>query len=208
MSAEAVKRFRDSMVLDYDAWRDGTGYDLAALRQMSPGELAETKTLLKGRDSSWRELDALAVIDELTGGREIEAELESPDLGPRIKAANLLFENGKLAQADYETRLCRAVRELTSHEPVCTRVLLYCQGLPTENVKQALLWASWNRTDAAFHCAALLIYLCGKSQSPISFEHRPLLFDLQPNNSHFTRQAAFDRLCVLVGMELDTDQPY
>ncbi|MGC4030580.1 MAG: hypothetical protein QM754_02365 [Tepidisphaeraceae bacterium] len=209
MSAEAVNRFRDSMVMNYDRWHDGEGFDLAALREMSPEELATIRTILRSSDRTWRELEALAVIDELRGTDDVRDSLDAPPAdGNRIKAADLLFEQKKLSKTEYEEIICRAIRALTTHDSATTRILLCAQGLPTEAVKQALLWASWNRTDAAFHCAARLIYLCGKSESPISFEHRPLLFDLQPNNSSFTRQAAFEKLCSLIGMELDTDQPY
>ncbi|MDB5325827.1 MAG: hypothetical protein JWM57_1396 [Phycisphaerales bacterium] len=209
MSAEAVKRFYDSMPMNFDRWHDGTGFDLDALRDMTPEELAAVRVTLKSGRRTWRELEALAAIDSLTGTDEVRHALDKDDSPEnQIKAANLLFESDKLDQADYEARLCQSIRRLGTHDAITTRVLLYAQGLPTDAVKQALLWASWNRTDAAFHSAALLIYLCGKSEDQLSFEHRPLLFDLQPSNSSLTRQAAFEKLCRLTGLELDTSQPY
>ena len=77
---------------------------------------------------------------------------------------------------------------------------------PTPAVKQALLWASWNRTECAPHCAGVVCYLAGVAREPFDWSLRPLFLRLGPHNSYFERKAAFDELCKLVAMELDTSQ--
>lgn len=57
----AYERFRASMTIGLDAWRDGTGYDLAALHAMNAEELKSVRALLQGRDD-WRDAEALAAI--------------------------------------------------------------------------------------------------------------------------------------------------
>ncbi|MBL0869401.1 MAG: hypothetical protein IBJ18_02360 [Phycisphaerales bacterium] len=57
----AFERFRDSMTIGLDAWRDGTGYDLAALREMNAEELKSVRAILQGRND-WRDAEALAAI--------------------------------------------------------------------------------------------------------------------------------------------------
>ena len=41
-----VERFRESMEMNLERWRDGTGYDLEALAAATPGERAQIETLL------------------------------------------------------------------------------------------------------------------------------------------------------------------
>ena len=38
----AVRRFERSMVMDYEKWHDGTGYDLEALKEATPDELVRS----------------------------------------------------------------------------------------------------------------------------------------------------------------------
>lgn len=57
----AFERFRASMIIGLDAWRDGTGYDLAALREMTAEELQSARVLLQSRND-WRDAEALAAI--------------------------------------------------------------------------------------------------------------------------------------------------
>ena len=107
---------------------------------------------------------------------------------------------------EFEALLCDEIRKLNGSGDGSIRVLLEAEAMPTEKVKQALLWSSWNSTDDSQSCAARLLYLCGKAEDQLAWAHRPLLFKLQPNNSHFARKEAFDTLCAMCGMELDTSQ--
>ncbi len=36
MPSEIYQQFLNSMIMDYDKWHDGTGYDLEALGQLGP----------------------------------------------------------------------------------------------------------------------------------------------------------------------------
>lgn len=58
----AYERFIASMVMDLDKWRDGIGYDLRALGEMTADERESVRTMLKGR-SDWRDAEALAALD-------------------------------------------------------------------------------------------------------------------------------------------------
>ena len=59
---------------------------------------------------------------------------------------------------------------------------------------------------SAPHCAALLCYLAGAGKDPFDWSLRPLFLRLGPHESQVDRKAAFDELCALVGMSLDTFQ--
>lgn len=207
MSADAVKKFQDSMIMDFDMWHDGTGYDLSAIDDMTADERKDVARLLKARDQTWRELEALAALDmEEVDDVIHETAKTSESTNNRMTAAAALHERGKIKDAAYEEMLCNEIRKLSGTEDGSVRVLLEAQGMPSEKVKQALLWSSWNSTDDSMSCAALLLYLCGKAEDQLAWSHREWLFDIKPNNSYFTRKKAFDKLCELCGMELDTAQ--
>jgi hypothetical protein len=43
-SKTLVARFRDSMVMDYEKWHDGLGYDLELIKKATPEELVRSRT--------------------------------------------------------------------------------------------------------------------------------------------------------------------
>jgi hypothetical protein len=54
----AVQRFLDSMVIDYEKWHDGIGYDLKAIDEMTETERREVARMLASREQGWREVEA------------------------------------------------------------------------------------------------------------------------------------------------------
>lgn len=47
--SEAYRRFVQRLQIDYETWREGTGYDLSALEQMEVDERFRTMVLVQGR---------------------------------------------------------------------------------------------------------------------------------------------------------------
>ena len=82
------------------------------------------------------------------------------------------------------------------------RALRLAERHPSETVKQALLWASYNATECAPSCAGLLLTLTGAARPPFPEPIQLLLRKLDLHNSSFDRKAAFDELCRLARMEL------
>jgi hypothetical protein len=74
---------------------------------------------------------------------------------------------------------------------------------PTETVRQALLWASYNATVSAPRCAALLLVLSGAATEPFPADVKLMLGKLGKYTSDFDRDAAFAELSGRVGMVLD-----
>lgn len=207
MSAKAVKKFRDSMVMDFDKWHDGEGFDLSAIDDMTPEERRSIATLLKSREQTWRELEALAALDMEDVDDVVQDTAKTSDsTDNRITAASSLHERGKMSKEDFEKLLCTEIHRLNDRSDGVIKVLLEAEAMPTEKVKQALLWSSWNSTEHSMSCAARLLYLCGKAKDQLAWDHRQWLFDLKPNNSYFARKAAFDKLCSICEMVLDSEQ--
>ncbi len=207
MSAEAVKRFRDSMVMDFDMWHDGNGFDLSAIDDMTAEERRDLAYELNAGEKTWRELEALAALDMEDVDTIIEETSKmSESSNNRITAAAALHDRGKMKNEAFEELLCNEIRKLAGKGDGSIKVLLEAEAMPTEKVKQALLWSSWNSTDDSMSCAARLLYLRGKAEDQLAWSHREWLFDIQPTNSYFTRKRAFDKLCELCGMTLDESQ--
>jgi len=62
--SEAANRFISSMVVTYEMWHDGTGYDLETLKGLSSEELAAVeKILIDHRPRDWRDIEALLTVN-------------------------------------------------------------------------------------------------------------------------------------------------
>jgi hypothetical protein len=200
----AYDRFIRSMTFTYEQWLDGESYDLDALREMEEWERPQILEILRDREVTWREIEVFAAVEHPIARAAIDAALEHRlSVGTRLAAAEALHAQGRLAQP-IDERLAREIRQLDTVHNGCTRALLMAEKHPTGAVQQALLYASYNRTECSLHCAALLCYLRGVAKAPFDWELRPLFLRLGPNNSMLERQAAFDELCALVRLELDT----
>jgi hypothetical protein len=202
----AFDRFLQSMKLDYEKWREGEGYDLTAIPEMTPAERDEIVELLAGdghaREVTWREVDALARIDSGYARACVDEALRHHlRIDTRLAAAQAMHAQGRLPEID--TFLAAQIRNLHDDADGLTRALLMAEQHPTDAVKQALLWASWNQTKCSMHCAALLCMLCGVTKDPFDWNLRPFFIRLDLHNSYFERKAAFDELCALVNMRLE-----
>ena len=87
-------RFIRSMVIDYEKWHDGTGYDLDILKDATPQELAQIEDFLIARQViDWRDVEALAALDtprarallrKTLKGRNRELSIAVTDYAPHL----------------------------------------------------------------------------------------------------------------------------
>lgn len=86
-------RFKDSMIIDYEQWHDGVGYDVSLIAQMSEADRQSVEDLiLSGGLKDWRDLETLhvlrterawaAIVSARTGPVE-ELRLAAMDYGPQ-----------------------------------------------------------------------------------------------------------------------------
>jgi hypothetical protein len=164
------------------------------------GELEELIGLITRDGVNGPAVDALGQIDHpLANAAVEEASRDHLSVDARLAAAEALQARGRLP--DLESVLIRELRMLNRPEDGLARALRLAEAHPTAAVRQALLWASWNQTDCAPECARLLLRLTGGPQAVEAFS--PMLPKLGLHNSYFDRKAAFDALCVRLGMTLD-----
>lgn len=185
--------------------RDDT-YDLEAIAGMTLREQKQlVETLTKRGEVNWRDVQALEAIDTPEARAAIdEASKDHLSIDTRLAAAEVMYKQGRLP--DLDTFLARQIRQLSQPANGLQRALELARRNPSEKVKQALLWASYNTTECAPHCAGLLLTLMVVAKVPFDDKLKPMLQKLDLHNSYFDRKAAFDELCRLVKMELDTSQ--
>ncbi|MBI3706467.1 MAG: hypothetical protein HY246_02080 [Proteobacteria bacterium] len=198
----AFDRFVASIVPISGQWRDDEMYDVAAIHDMTVGERRLLIDLLTGRDMTWREVEALAVIDTPAARAAVDAASKHHlSIDTRLAAAEVMHRQG--CMPDLDAFLARQLRNLAYPANGLTRALRLAERHPTAAVKQALLWASYNCTECAPHCANLLLSLAGVGKDRSDVDLQPLLIKLGMHNSSFDRDAAFAELCRLVAMQLD-----
>ena len=134
--------------------------------------------------------------------RDIAADLHDHlSIEKRLAAAEVMHSQQRLD--DIDGFLAAQIRKLYRIDDGLERALRLAAAFPSDTVKQALLWASWNATACAPHCAAALLRSTGTEQEPFGDEVRLLLQKLDRHNSSFDRADAFTQLCSRVSMKLD-----
>jgi hypothetical protein len=200
----AFRRFLSSVVPVWEEWRDDQMYDVSAIADMTAGERKQLVSLLTGRDVTWREVEALAATNTPGAHAALEAASKHHlSIDTRLAAAEVLHRQGRMT--DLETFLARQIRNLDRPANGLRRTLLLAERHPSEVVKQALLWASYNSTECAPYCASLLLRLAGAGKEPFDEAVQEMLRKLGLHNSYFDRKAAFEELCRVVQMDLNHD---
>jgi hypothetical protein len=195
----AARRFLASMPITQEMWHDGTGYDLAALRQVPPEQRAElAEVLIHRRPRDWRDIEALAEIDSAQARAAIRKALEDPDPAVRREARRHVPGN-EIDSSGREARLVELLSgpNLRDH---LTEALDEAEEFHPPAVIDALLRAAAEGDgESAVHCAAMLYYLHDKAEEPFDWNQRPLLLRLNTDD-RAEREGVFRELCKNLGV--------
>lgn len=194
----ALARFRRSMQIGYSQWRDGEGYDLAAL-----GALTETERrviepeLIARATQDWRDVQALAALATPAadaalrdafgrGGLAIEFAIlryapHLADVADRVRTMVQAIESAEL-----DDGLSEAIDEAATFHPP---PVLYA-------LQRALLDRSG---DVATLVAGLLFHIHGKADEPFDWEQRPFFLRFHTEDPAL-RRAAYGELCAVLGI--------
>lgn len=193
--APAMARFLASLELDYARWREGDGYDLEALRALTPSEQEVALALLRervdGPGAGWREVEAVAALT-LPAAVRFLRELEWHDVAEiRLRAAELAPDGAR--RGTVEREVLRLLRDPAT-DIGADALMRRAEEHPEPAIREALLWCA---VDGAphlrVHAAALALYLAGGATEAFDWAHRPLFlrFGEQPREE---RQAALAEL--------------
>ncbi|MBL9167777.1 MAG: hypothetical protein JNN07_08550 [Verrucomicrobiales bacterium] len=191
-----VDRFCASMVIDYERWREGIGYDTSLFSTATSEELVEIETLLLSRPiDDWRDVEALAKLESPRARVKLRAALTDSECSVRVAlvqyAAHLLSEEERtevlvdaVHRADTYGGLTQALLEIENHHP--------------PRVIDALLRGVLRGGRNAIHFAAMLMYLHGKAPSAFDWEQRPFFLQFDTDNPTL-RERLFRELCRKIG---------
>jgi hypothetical protein len=174
-------------------YREGEGYDLAALRQVPDEERARVIELMEAvADPDWIHVE---VLDLIGTARCLEILRRWTELGRvvcRMCSLSALHRRKQVDEAFAEAVVLRALGEMTIVNGM-THVLEWAKVLPTPRVKRMVLWCSLHgHEDVRVHCAALAHHLYGVVDTDFDWSQRPLY--LQFNDAK-TAGPAYERLC-------------
>jgi hypothetical protein len=192
---EDYQRFLDSMSMDYSKWRDGEGYDLDALRNLSIDEKEKVVDILIARGiNDWRDIDALAEFDSKKTLSTLKDALKSKYYEVRMWAADKLSRKGIISEREIETLLVETI-PLVSILNGQTFTLRLAERYPTPAVKRMLLsCVLLGNDDIRVHAAALICYLYGIATSSFDWDLRPFYLRFGDKNLS-NRKLAYDELC-------------
>ena len=172
--SEAWARFVSSLEMDQDAWRDGTGYDLAALQAMNDIERGAIREMITTRlgnlnhKADWRDLEAAGALG-LTDSIALRADDADPQTRLRVKQA--------LGRADdVVSELCETIANSRDADAV-SKALDHVPNYPAEAVKQAVI-TRVRKIDSQFIYASMVLLevFAGVEDA---FAERPFLFEVQ-----------------------------
>lgn len=195
--SSTLSQFLASMVVDYEKWHDGIGYDLSLIDKMTPNERnAATKVLLGRNPPTWRDLEALKFINTDEAKRAITAALKHPSMEVRVAAARFAENSDEeceavltsvLEQADLYNGLTQALDQIERfHPPRIVEALFRC--------------ALMREGEVAVHCAAMLFFVYGKATSAFDWNHRPFYLRFHTSNRS-ERISVFKELCQKIGVD-------
>lgn len=198
----AFRRFQASTNLDYDMWKEGTPYDLAALDEMSveerdiiAGELAAKGNL------DWRDVEALKRI-------------ATPYAKSRVQHAGLVQTDGGGAEAfadeaeadwndEIERRFIEKLAAARLMESSTDRLYEIAAAHPTPAVRAALYELAVSGDESMrYSYGAALLYITGHAGNSygLSNAHRPHLLDLKGDTEA-------ERAAAAAWLKAKTDKP-
>lgn len=192
-SVSPLRRFEKSMMIDYEKWHDGIGYDLDAIRLASQIErIAIEQMLIKHSPRDWRDIEALAQINTKSAMETIKNAIKDPN--PAVRVAVTRYAPKLVTNSERSHSIIEALQHAKIFGGL-SQVLDDIEEYHPAEVKQALIEGLLSREgDIAVLFAAMLFYLYGKAEEPFDMKQRPffLLFNTENREE---RVQAFLELC-------------
>jgi len=199
MSQAAVDRFLASMPRDSERWREGIGYDLDALDQMTPAERERIEARLLARDPpDWCDLQALARLDSPAARRALQAALRHSD--PAVRGAALRHGAAMFSDGERLLGIRRALEDAAFFEGLSEALEAAESHHPPEVIDLLLRALLRREGEVAVHVAALLCFLHGQAKEPFDWEQRPFYLRFAEDDPEL-RAAAFRDLCTRIGRD-------
>jgi len=194
----ALDRFRNSLFIDYEKWHDGVGYDLEALRELTPAERMTAESRLDATHD-WRDVEALAVLAELGSPSAEQALRNALRSGSHEIRLAVLQHAPHLADDDARAAVLVQALETATPFDGFTTTLEQVEKFHPPAVVDALWRGLTSRQgDVATHYAAMLAFIHGKADSTFDWSMRPLFLKFNTEKTA-ERNAAIAELRTRIG---------
>jgi hypothetical protein len=192
-SVSPLQRFEKSMVIDYEKWHDGIGYDIDAIRLASPSDRkAIEQMLIQHSPRDWRDIEALAEINTKTAQDTIKNAVKNPN--PDVRVAVTRFAPNLVTNRERSQSIIEALQHAEVFGGL-SQVLDDIENYHPREVKEALMRGLLNRKgDVAVLFAAMLFYMYGEAKEPFDMQQRPFFLRFNTENRK-ERVQAFRELC-------------
>lgn len=174
MAQGPLERFLASLAIDAESWRDGAGYDLAAIDEADAAERGKIEAALLARGvSDPRDVEALARLATPKAHAALKAAAKAD--GARLCGALLCHAADLFSVKERDRLLVSALREAELYDGLGAALDLV-PGYRTPEVEAALLDGCLTREpDIAVSFAAMLLFLHGQAEEPFDDAVRPFV---------------------------------
>lgn len=182
----AYTRFKRSMIIDYDAWREGAPYDIAALADVTPQERdLLTEEICERGSLDWRDVEALRALATPKAIKRVGVAAAKQTDGAGVEA----FMDEIVAQGwtdDIESRFIDKLERAASMTGALDRLYDIAEQHQTPAVMKQLMRNARISGDETvrYSMGAFLLYLTGHVDSRYVFDtdHRPHLLNLNSDD--------------------------
>ena len=185
----ALDRFVRSLFIDYEKWHDGVGFDLDALREVTPTERVVAESRLDATHD-WRDVEALAVLAELGSASAERSLRDALKSGSQEIRLAIMKHAPHLVDAAARTDMLVNALEVATPFDAFTDTLEQVERFHPPPVVDAL-WrgVDTRQGDVAVHYAAMLAFIYGKADSAFDWSMRPLFLKFNTTSSAERRAA-------------------
>jgi len=185
----ALDRFVRSLFIDYEKWHDGVGFDLDALREVTPTERVVAESRLDATHD-WRDVEALAVLAELGSASAERSLRDALKSGSQEIRLAIMKHAPHLVDDAARTEMLVNALEVATPFDAFTDTLEQVERFHPPPVVDAL-WrgVDTRQGDVAVHYAAMLAFIYGKADSAFDWSMRPLFLKFNTTSSAERRAA-------------------
>ena len=199
----AMKKFRDSMVMDMEKWREGIGYDMdtfATLRDEEKQIIIKEIRAKGGGDLDWRDMEVLKYDNSKESFDHLRDVLADGTCNQRAHALSDLYDMGRMNDSVFDVQLSHILDDVTDGDGV-TQTLLLVDKDCGPKTREALERGVRERPDIALHYAAALLDLQDLRDDMAAFDpkFRPTLLKLLPSEDPAIRAKAIEQVFAWLG---------